>query len=226
MVGTYMEHIWNIYGCVLKNIFFFFSQSELHYIYTQQLEKHFIIHASQSQHTASDTSSQEATVEGHSHHHGSGDQDKAMRDLLSGITYVTVELQDHLRSMFLPTSQRCHYIFTMTDLTMVFRYGFNSSREFSQSFRICSLVITSTKNNVSSQHVYMKPCLKLHCIRCFSVLNRFKLGFTLCGFKARDPPVCMTCFLNAFGCHLQRALSDSVRNFLKKLFVMLGINKF
>lgn len=119
-------------GSVLcfKKYFFFFSQSELHYIYTQQLEKHFIIHASQSQHTASDTSSQEATVEGHSHHHGSGDQDKAMRDLLSGITHVTVELQDHLRSMFLPTSQRCHYIFTMTDLTMVFRYGFNSSREF------------------------------------------------------------------------------------------------
>lgn len=72
----------------------------------------------------------------------------------------------------------------------------------------------------------MKPRLKLHCIRCFSVLNRFNLIFNLCGFKARDPPECMTCFLNAFGCHLQRALSDSVRNFLKKLFVMLGVNKF
>lgn len=110
--------------CIVKHLFFFFSQSELHYIYTQQLEKHFIIHANQSQHSTSDTSSQEATVEGHSHHHGSGDQDRVMRDLLSGITHVTVELQDHLRSMFLPTSQRCHYIFTMTDLTMVFRYDF------------------------------------------------------------------------------------------------------
>lgn len=99
----------------------FFSQSELHYIYTQQLEKHFIIHVSQSQHITSDTSSQEA-AEGHSQHQGTGDQDKATRDLLSAISHVTVELQDHLRGMFLPTSQRCHYMFTMTDLTMVFRY--------------------------------------------------------------------------------------------------------
>ncbi|XP_020627063.1 dynein beta chain, flagellar outer arm-like isoform X2 [Orbicella faveolata] len=96
------------------------SQSELHYIYTQQLEKHFIIHVTQSQHTTSDSSSQEPT-EGHSQHQGSGDHDKAMRDILSAISHVTVELQGHLRGMFLPTSQRCHYMFTMSDLTMVFR---------------------------------------------------------------------------------------------------------
>lgn len=96
------------------------SQSELHCIYTQQLEKHFIIHAAQSQHTFNDTSSQEA-AEGHSQQQGTGDHDKAIRDLLSAIIHVTVELQDHLRGMFLPTSQRCHYIFTMKDLTMVFR---------------------------------------------------------------------------------------------------------
>lgn len=102
--------------------FSYFSQSELHYIYTQQLEKHFIIHvAAQSQHNASDSSSTEP-AEGQSQHQGSGDQDKAMRDLLSAISHVTVELQDHLRGMFLPTSQRCHYMFTMTDLTMVFRW--------------------------------------------------------------------------------------------------------
>ncbi|XP_015758877.1 PREDICTED: dynein beta chain, ciliary-like [Acropora digitifera] len=96
------------------------SQSELHGIYTQQLEKHFIIHATQSQHIASDTSSQEA-AEVHSQQQGTGDHDKAIRDLLSAISHVTVELQDHLRGMFLPTAQRCHYIFTMKDLTMVFR---------------------------------------------------------------------------------------------------------
>ena len=98
-----------------------FSQSELHGIYTQQLEKHFIIHATQSQHIASDTSSQEA-AEVHSQQQGTGDHDKAIRDLLSAISHVTVELQDHLRGMFLPTAQRCHYIFTMKDLTMVFRF--------------------------------------------------------------------------------------------------------
>lgn len=107
---------------IINEILPYFSQSELHYIYTQQLEKHFIIHvAAQSQHNASDSSSQEA-AEGQSQRQGSGDQDKAMRDLLSAISHVTVELQDHLRGMFLPTSQRCHYMFTMTDLTMVFRW--------------------------------------------------------------------------------------------------------
>ncbi|XP_066025345.1 uncharacterized protein [Pocillopora verrucosa] len=96
------------------------NQDELHHIYTQQLEKHFIIHVTQSQHTTNDNASQEA-AEGHSQHHGTGDHDKAIRDLLSDVSHVTVELQDHLRGMFLPTSQRCHYMFTMTDLTMVFR---------------------------------------------------------------------------------------------------------
>ena len=105
---------------VISELFSYFSQSELHYIYTQQLEKHFIIHVAQSQHATSDSSSQEA-AEGHSQHQGSGDHDKAMRDILSAISHVTVELQGHLRGMFLPTSQRCHYMFTMTDLTMVFR---------------------------------------------------------------------------------------------------------
>ena len=98
-----------------------FSQSELHCIYTQQLEKHFIVHVTQSQHIASDTSSQEV-AEAHSQQQGTGYHDKAIRDLLSAISHVTVEFQDHLRGMFLPTSQRCHYIFTMKDLTMMFRF--------------------------------------------------------------------------------------------------------
>lgn len=81
-----------------------------------------MIHVTQSQHTTNDNASQEA-AEGHSQHHGTGDHDEAIRDLLSDVSHVTVELQDHLRGMFLPTSQRCHYMFTMTDLTMVFRCG-------------------------------------------------------------------------------------------------------
>ncbi len=37
------------------------------------------------------------------------------------IVRVTVELQDRLRTMYLPTAQRCHYIFTTRNLATVFR---------------------------------------------------------------------------------------------------------
>uniref|UniRef100_A0A8C5WK28 Dynein heavy chain n=1 Tax=Leptobrachium leishanense TaxID=445787 RepID=A0A8C5WK28_9ANUR len=41
--------------------------------------------------------------------------------LLSAITTVTIELQERLRVVFLKTSQRCHYIFTLRDLAKIFR---------------------------------------------------------------------------------------------------------
>lgn len=44
-----------------------------------------------------------------------------MRSLLSLIVKVTVELQDRVRSMYLTTSQRCHYMFTMRDLSVIFK---------------------------------------------------------------------------------------------------------
>ncbi|KAK6473374.1 dynein beta chain [Huso huso] len=43
------------------------------------------------------------------------------RDLLSAVTTVTIETQERLRTMFLRTSQRCHYIFTLRDLAKTFR---------------------------------------------------------------------------------------------------------
>lgn len=49
------------------------------------------------------------------------DIDVAFREMLSTIVYTTVELQNELRVMYLPTAQRCHYVFTLADLTMVFR---------------------------------------------------------------------------------------------------------
>nr|XP_022320176.1 dynein beta chain, flagellar outer arm-like isoform X6 [Crassostrea virginica] len=48
-------------------------------------------------------------------------QEEAMRSLLNLIVKVTVELQDRLRAMYLMTSQRCHYLFTMRDLSVLFR---------------------------------------------------------------------------------------------------------
>ncbi|XP_068122143.1 uncharacterized protein [Hyperolius riggenbachi] len=44
-----------------------------------------------------------------------------LQELIAAITKVSVELQDRLRTMFLGTSQRCHYIFTLRDLAKIFR---------------------------------------------------------------------------------------------------------
>ena len=47
--------------------------------------------------------------------------DNGFNELLSKIVRTTIELQNELRVMYLPTAQRCHYVFTLSDLTMVFR---------------------------------------------------------------------------------------------------------
>ena len=49
-------------------------------------------------------------------------EEEALREMLTLIVTVTLELQDRLRTMFLPTAERCHYIFTMKDLGNIFRY--------------------------------------------------------------------------------------------------------
>ena len=48
-------------------------------------------------------------------------EEEAMKALLALLVDVTVELQYKLRCMFLETSQRCHYVFTMNDLGVIFR---------------------------------------------------------------------------------------------------------
>ncbi|XP_071095883.1 uncharacterized protein [Haliotis cracherodii] len=63
-----------------------------------------------------------------SSHHGSSIHDvkstrleDTVKSCVSLIVKVTVELQDRLRTMFLPTAPRCHYIFTTRDLSTIFR---------------------------------------------------------------------------------------------------------
>ncbi|KAK2150977.1 hypothetical protein LSH36_380g01074 [Paralvinella palmiformis] len=48
------------------------------------------------------------------------EEEAALKSLLSLIVQVTLELQDKLRLMFLPTAERCHYIFTMRDISNIF----------------------------------------------------------------------------------------------------------
>nr|XP_005988673.1 PREDICTED: dynein heavy chain 17, axonemal-like [Latimeria chalumnae] len=78
------------------------SSSDQHGIFSSLLNAHFL--QSTAEHKA-------ATINANDH----------LRDLLSAITSVTIETQERLRTMFLGTSQRCHYIFTLRDLSKIFR---------------------------------------------------------------------------------------------------------
>ncbi|XP_077152557.1 uncharacterized protein LOC143816267 [Ranitomeya variabilis] len=44
-----------------------------------------------------------------------------LQELILAIAKVSIELQERLRTVFLGTSQRCHYIFTLRDLAKIFR---------------------------------------------------------------------------------------------------------
>ena len=45
-----------------------------------------------------------------------------LRKVVTSMVKVTVELSDRMREMFLPTAQRCHYLFTPRDLGTIFRW--------------------------------------------------------------------------------------------------------
>ncbi|XP_070202269.1 uncharacterized protein [Littorina saxatilis] len=47
--------------------------------------------------------------------------EEVLRGVISCLVCVSVELTNRLRTMFLPTAQRCHYIFTARDLANIFR---------------------------------------------------------------------------------------------------------
>ncbi|PAA93228.1 hypothetical protein BOX15_Mlig011306g2 [Macrostomum lignano] len=47
--------------------------------------------------------------------------DRSVRSLLDQLVRVTVDLQENLRSMFLPTARRSHYVFSLRTLSTVFR---------------------------------------------------------------------------------------------------------
>ncbi|XP_064650622.1 uncharacterized protein LOC135502065 isoform X3 [Lineus longissimus] len=49
------------------------------------------------------------------------DEEDALKTLLTTLVKVTVELQDRLRTMYLPIAQRVHYVFNMKTLSTIFR---------------------------------------------------------------------------------------------------------
>ena len=109
----------------LCNVFIYSSVDTLHEVYSCLLNTHFLA----TKQVTSGGSLTQVLIEGstgasHSVQHifdDESDIDLAFRELLSTIVLTTIELQSELRIMYLPTAQRCHYVFTMADLTMVFR---------------------------------------------------------------------------------------------------------
>ncbi|XP_069115919.1 uncharacterized protein [Argopecten irradians] len=100
-----------VFGCPYP------TSSDLQTIFSTLLHTHFI---------TPETSSSANLAGGHHGHDEKAqntqkEEEDAMRRLLSLIVQVNVDLQDRLRSMFLPTAQRCHYIFTVRDLSTIFK---------------------------------------------------------------------------------------------------------
>ncbi|XP_053409232.1 uncharacterized protein LOC123561373 isoform X4 [Mercenaria mercenaria] len=92
------------------------SNSELQTIFTTLTHTHFI----------TPETAQGATGVHHSNFDEKAlkrqqENEEILKKLLSMIVQVTIELQERLRSMFLPTAQRCHYIFTVKDLSCIFK---------------------------------------------------------------------------------------------------------
>ena len=95
-----------------------YRDRELQTVFTTLLGTHFL---------TPETSS--TTASGAAHHLGLHDDkvqnrmqgEELMRGVIASLVCVTVELNNRLRSMFLPTAQRCHYIFTARDLANLFR---------------------------------------------------------------------------------------------------------
>ena len=49
------------------------------------------------------------------------EREGVMKKLIESLVAVTVEVQENLRSMFLPTPSRSHYIFTLNNLGIIFK---------------------------------------------------------------------------------------------------------
>lgn len=112
------------YSSPITNLFSYFSVDTLRNIYYNLLRTHFF-ECRQLSSMASvakvvmdtvDSSFNDVTIP-----NTLTNGNKNFKELLSTVVRATIELQNELRVMYLPTAQRCHYIFTMTDLTMLFR---------------------------------------------------------------------------------------------------------
>eukprot|EP00057_Strongylocentrotus_purpuratus_P006394 XP_011660868.1 PREDICTED: dynein beta chain, flagellar outer arm [Strongylocentrotus purpuratus] len=87
------------------------KNSEVHYIFTTLLHTHFLTPATTSSNANRD----------HKKQHLIDKEEEKLRALISMMVNVTIEVQERMRSMFLATAERCHYIFSLRDMRRLFQ---------------------------------------------------------------------------------------------------------
>ncbi|GFR61341.1 dynein beta chain, ciliary [Elysia marginata] len=101
-----------VFGCPYP------SGDELKTIYSTLLNTHFFTPESA---TSSSSAQQFGLHDDRSHGGNVRFLEESLRTVMTSMVKVTVELSERMRSMFLPTAQRCHYFFTTRDLSTIFR---------------------------------------------------------------------------------------------------------
>ncbi|CAH1797693.1 unnamed protein product [Owenia fusiformis] len=104
-----------VFGCPYP------SENELQGIFTTLLNTHFITPEMSSTVTIAASTAHHLGIHDEKVKNVIREEEEALKLLLSLMVKVNIELQDKMCSMFLPTAQRCHYIFTMNDLGRIFR---------------------------------------------------------------------------------------------------------
>ena len=107
------------------NFIYHYSEEEQCEIYGTLLKTHFILPPPQS----SNQEESEEIVSSEMIRKRANEE--AMTKLIERVVAITFEVQENIRNMFLPTPQRAHYIFTLNDLCILFRYAFASFINYS-----------------------------------------------------------------------------------------------
>ena len=118
MAGFLLSNFYHLsLDLTLLNLFYF-SQDEQRHIYNSFLTAHFIPSASASstQIVTEDVLSSRVIRQ--------REREEELKKLIDSLVTITVEVQENLRSMFLPTPSRSHYIFTLNNLGTIFRFIF------------------------------------------------------------------------------------------------------
>ncbi|GFO25145.1 dynein beta chain, ciliary-like, partial [Plakobranchus ocellatus] len=102
-----------VFGCPYP------GNNDLKTIYSTLLNTHFFV----PENTSSSSSAAQHFGLHDDRSHGANVRflEESLRTVMTSMVKVTVELSDRMRSMFLPTAQRCHYFFTTRDLSTIFR---------------------------------------------------------------------------------------------------------
>lgn len=99
----------------------YYSGKELERIYRTLLHTHFVTPEVQASASISASAAQHLGIKEEKVKASMNTEEEQLKNLLTLITVVTIQLQSKLKRMFLNTAERCHYSFTMKDLSVIFR---------------------------------------------------------------------------------------------------------